>query len=116
MKILATLAHNKKYIWVHTFDKVKIEAILENDHVSYIEHYNGNVNTLPEELIRQLLCGVNSPVHDRPFLVKENIDFYIVLNRKREKYKNQYNQIVKKAIPLIEKPVEEKPKLFRRTK
>jgi len=110
MIILAVAKRNEFYVWKNTFAKCTIEAVLENDHVSFIEHYNGHVTILREELVRSLFPK-DTPIRDRPFLIKDNKEFYAILNRKKEKYKHIFEKIVEET-KRSKINIKRKPKMY----
>jgi hypothetical protein len=108
MKVLSTLKVNKQYMWYHTFDHVIIQAIIEIDHVSFVEYYNEHVNELTEERVQSLFAPEYESIHDKPFLIEENKEFYIILNRRKEEYHEQYKKLIERI--LNEKPLKLKRK------
>jgi hypothetical protein len=121
MKVLAIAKKNEGYVWKKTFEKCIIEVVLENEHITFLEYYNNKVNTLSEELVQSLFPkeeNSETPIRECPFLIKDNVDFYTILNRKKEVYKKAYQKILE----LSNKPkivcttVPETKKTFKRTK
>jgi hypothetical protein len=112
MIILAVAKRNEFYVWKNTFAKCTIEAVLKNDHVSFREHYNGHVTILREELV-QSLFPKDIPIRDRPCLIKDNKEFYAILNRKKEKYKHIFEKIIEQSKP-PKINIKRKPKILRR--
>jgi hypothetical protein len=96
MKVLAVAKRNKNYRWSYTFEKCKIEAVFENDHITFLEYYNNHVNTLTEETVKALFHREGEIItkKDLPFMIEENIDFYTILNRKQEQYKEKFRKII----------------------
>jgi hypothetical protein len=96
MKAVIIAKPNEKYVWKDTFTKCTIQAVvLEDGHISFLEYFNGRVNTLSEELVKSLFPTEIS-LSDRPFLIKENEVFYTILNRKRSRYREKYKLILEK--------------------
>lgn len=119
MNVLAIAKRNEGYRWKDTFKKCIIEAVLENGSVSFLEYYNSNVNTLPEETIRSLFHreGETITKKDLPFLIDDNVDFYTILNRKQEEYKEKYLEILRdRNKPKIIRTTQPKKKTIKRTK
>jgi hypothetical protein len=121
MKVLAIAKTNKNYIWAKNFSKCTIEAVLENDHISFLEYFNNHVNTLSEELIQSLFpreTNIEISEKDCPFLLAENRDFYAILHRKEPLYHAIYKEIVVRAV--TEEFAQTEPtiikKTFKRTK
>jgi hypothetical protein len=95
MKYLVKATPNKDYVWKDTFKKCEINALFENEHVSFLEYFNGKVNTLSEELVLSLF-PTDVSLRDRPFLIKENEMFYTILRRKNPRYTEKYQLIMEK--------------------
>jgi hypothetical protein len=92
MKTLAIAKPNKRYRWYSSLRQVTLEARLCNNKVHYYELCNGTVNRISEELVRSMF-PTGCLIKERPFLVRENHDFYVVLNRHRVNYKPLYKQL-----------------------
>ena len=90
MKILATATKNKRYHW-HRNITFTIEARLTGNQVRYYEVTSNYESCLTEETVRKLFSG--GMIKDRPFLAKENRDFYAVLNRRKKQYKELYRKL-----------------------
>jgi hypothetical protein len=96
MKAIIIAKPNEKYVWKGTFEKCIIQAvILEDGHISFLEYFNGRVNTLSESFVESLF-PIEISLNDRPFLIKENEVFYTILNRKKAKYREKYKLILEK--------------------
>jgi len=93
MIVLAIAKKNELYRWKNTFQKCSIKAVLENDNISFLEYFNGHVNTLREELVTSLF-PLDTSVKDRPFLIRDNKDFYTILNRNKRRFKEKYMEII----------------------
>lgn len=92
MRVLATARPNMRYRWHSSIRKVRLEARLKNNKVRYYEVFNGDVHCISESLTLSLF-PTDCVIRDRPFLVRENQDFYTVLRRHTLKYKEQYKQL-----------------------
>lgn len=92
IQILATAIGNKKYRW-HRNINFTIQARLVNNQVRYYEITDNYESCLSEQLVKSLFP--NGMIKDRPFLVKENQDFYAVLNRHKNHYKAIYEELKK---------------------
>jgi hypothetical protein len=86
---------NENYIWKSTFKHCTINAVLEDEHISFLEYFNGRVNPLSEELVLSLF-PIDVTLRDRPFLIKENEIFYTILRRKNPRYKEKYSLFLEK--------------------
>jgi len=95
MKILATAKPNQKYRWHKNIDFV-IQARINNK-IRYYEVADGRENCISEELVKLLFP--NGMIKDRPFLAKENPDFYVVLNRNKKRYKDNFNKLKGDNLP-----------------
>jgi len=89
MKLLATARPNKKYRWHNNINFV-IQARINNK-IRYYEVGDGYEHCLSEELVKLLFP--NGMIKDRPFLAKENKEFYAVLNRRKNRYKETYEKL-----------------------
>jgi hypothetical protein len=100
IEVLATAKVNELYRWKTTFSKCKIDATVEDGNVLFLEYFNGNVNVLNENLVASLFpLGISVP--DRPFLIRDNQDFYTVLYRNKKRFHEKYEEIVKrKHVPI----------------
>ena len=99
MRILAKAHSNKLYVHHSNLDNLYLEARLVNDQVHYYEVQTAPVIKefrLKEETIHELF-PVDCMIHDRPFLVSENHDFYAVLNRYKVRYSSRFQELVKKT-------------------
>lgn len=92
MKILATAKPSRQYRWYKSISDFVIQARLTNSQVRYYEVSDWrNEKCLQEELVKALFpLGL---IKDRPFLVKENQNFYAVLHRRKKQYKEIYNKL-----------------------
>jgi hypothetical protein len=93
-KILAIAKPNKVYLWHRNYINIVIEARLIKNQVQY---YEKNIHTckeikLSEELVKELFLP-GTAIKDQPFLIKENLDFYIVLHRTKKRFIERYYQI-----------------------
>ncbi len=96
-RTLAIATPSDVYRWYCSFKKVILEARLRDGKIYYYEKFNGSECRISEQLVRELF-PTTGMVRDRPFLVKENQDFYAVLNRHKKMYKDQYKKLKNKRL------------------
>jgi len=95
MKILAIARPNIKYRWYNCISMIILQAHLNDKRIAYYEIYQGRLpRRVPEQLVEELFPA-NIRLKDRPFLAKENPDFYAVLNRHKKRYKVAYQKLLK---------------------
>lgn len=99
MRVLATAKPSLQYEHCYNFSKVTLEARLVNNRIHYYEinKRTAAVHLLAEDLVKALF-PLDCPIKERPFLIKENRDFWVVLNRNRTKYQEQYKRIKNKQL------------------
>jgi hypothetical protein len=97
--LLSTAHPSKKYKWNRNFDNVMIEAHFMEKQVRFVEVRDGNSRPIKEELAR-CLFPISVPIIDRPFLVKENKEFWMILNRHRSRFKVQWETFLKNKTKL----------------
>jgi len=95
MRILATAHPSETYRWYQSIRDFVIQARLTNNRLYYYEvSLDGNrpEKCLPEATVKALFpTGI--PLRDRPFSIKENRDFYTVLNRNRNRFRADYQKL-----------------------
>lgn len=91
--IIATAHPNKRYRWYHSISDFIIHAQLQNSQVRYYEIADDRNKCLSEKLVRDLFPD-GILIKDRPFLVKENREFYAILHRHRKEYQNTFTQLI----------------------
>jgi len=95
MRVLATAHPNKKYRWYGCLEKVTIQAVLINNKIRYYELNGIKQRRIAEENVN-VLFPAGALIKDRPFLRKENRDFFIILKRKKVKFKEDYRKLKRK--------------------
>lgn len=98
MKLLATAKPNKRYRWHKNIDFIILQARMKHK-IRYYEIANGRENCISENLVKLLFP--NGMIKDRPFLAKENKDFYAILNRNRKQYQETSDQLKRKKIGFV---------------
>ncbi len=91
MKILATAKPSMRYRWYASLSAIKLEARLRNNKVKYYEVSDKKEIRLSKESAKQ--CFPKGSIIDRPFLKKENEDFYAVLYRGKKKFREQFKAL-----------------------
>ncbi len=95
MRILATAHPSKRYCWLASIASIKLEARFTNNKVKFYE-VNGKTEVrLSKESVKSFFPG-GIAIADRPFLKKENMDFYAVLYRNKRKYQKQFKALRRK--------------------
>jgi hypothetical protein len=98
MRILATAKPNKKYRWINNYKDIEITVRLRNNQIRYYEqHKDGRMVLLSEETAKSLFAPGYSHT-DQPFLVGENISFYIVVFRQKKRFTERYYKL-KNTLP-----------------
>lgn len=94
MRVLAIATPNPLYQHSNNFNNITIEARLENNKIHYKEVDNQRKIsfTLSEECVKSLFLIGEATTH-QPFLLRGNRDFYAVLNRRRRKFQERYQQL-----------------------
>lgn len=94
-KILAKAYPNKGYVNIKCIEDVVLEARLVNNHVVFVETHATDpewVPTLREDRV-QSLFDATQPEKERPFLIKENSEFYTVLYREQKRFHTHWKHI-----------------------
>ncbi len=89
MRTLATALPSTRYIWYKSLEQCKLEARLINNQIRFYEIYYDQEKCISEALVKSLF-PIGCMLKDRPFLAKENNEFYAVLYRHTVQYKDQY--------------------------
>lgn len=97
MRLLAKAKPNTRYVWYRNFVTVHLEARLMNNKIFYYEIWDGKERRISEESVRNMF-RTGSSIKDQPFLVRENRDFYAVLNRNLKDYFPHYKELKNKGI------------------
>ena len=98
MKLLAYTLPNKNYIYLKNLVNVKFECRID-ENFPIVRFFEINLKTKKEREITvnsffyNDLFPIGKPSKNCPFLISENIDFYVCL--KREKYKEKFNKLLK---------------------
>ena len=98
MRILATASPNKSYENIQCISDLILEARLENNKIKYFETHTKDktwVIELKENRVFSLFSD-EVPVYERPFLFKENRNFYFILHRERPRFHQFYLNIKNK--------------------
>jgi len=111
--LLAVAKPNFSYQYVNNFKNIILEARLIGHKVMYYEVHvdgikKGKEICLRQEIVHELF-HCSRLIHERPFVMKPNRDFYAVLERHRSKYHDRF-------ILLKEKTLNDKPELIRTRK
>lgn len=94
-RTLAIATPSDSYRWYRSLKTLILEARLHDGKIYYYEKFNGTERRISEPLVREMF-PTTGMVRERPFLVKENTDFYAVLNRHKNRYKDQYKKLKNK--------------------
>ncbi|GAF75985.1 unnamed protein product [marine sediment metagenome] len=94
-RTLAIATPSDVYRWYRSLRRVTVEARLREGKIYYYEKFNGSERRISEQLVIEMF-PTTGMVRERPFLVKENQDFYAVLNRHKNRYKDQYKKLKNK--------------------
>jgi len=97
MRLLAVAKPNTRYVWYRNFMSVTLEARLFNNKIVYYEIWDGKERRISEKAVKNMF-RVGYSVNDQPFLVKENRDFYVVLNRRLADYFPKYKELKNREI------------------
>jgi hypothetical protein len=94
MRLLATAKPNMEYKHFHNINSFKLQVCIIDRKVHFLEHYNGHINDLSEDLVKRLF-PVTVPHNEKPFLSIDNKDFYCILHRKKRRFKQHFQEILK---------------------
>ena len=96
MKKLASASPSSLYEHYNCLNDIIIEAMLIDDNkVIFIETHKNNPSWIVEiktETVHALFAN-DKPKKERPFLIKENFNFYAVLNRDKERYQEIFKKL-----------------------
>lgn len=94
MRVLAVAHPNPIYQHSNNFLNITIEAQLENNRIHFkeIDHRRKTSFLLSEERVKSLF-PIGEAASHQPFLLRNNRDFYAVLNRHRRKFQERYLQL-----------------------
>jgi hypothetical protein len=90
MKVLATAYPSTRYRWFASLKDTKLEARQTNSTIRFYEIFQGKEKSITTALVKSLF-PTDCRIVDRPFLVQDNKDFYTVLRRKTQKYRDHFN-------------------------
>jgi hypothetical protein len=101
MITLAIAKPNKLYEHCNNFKDSVIQAVYheESQQVNFYETYCGKFHVLNEELVKSLF-PTGSPIKEQPFLFKENKEFCYVLFRRRKKFRERFETLVRVKTPM----------------
>ena len=94
MRILAMARPNLEYRFFNNINSFKLFVCIKDKKIHYYEHYNERINDLSEELVRSLF-PITVPHNEKPFIPVENKDFYCILHRKKRRFKQHFQEILK---------------------
>lgn len=97
MKRIAIAIPHAGYRWSNTLKGTSLEAFLCNNEVLFFTKENDISKPITEEACKNMF-RVDLPLVDQPYLVTENMDFWIILHRKFSRYKNQYVEIKRRHV------------------
>lgn len=92
MKILAKAKPNQMYENIISISDLVLEARLVNENIVYYETHTRNYNwvvCISEPLVKSLFIN-DVGIKQRPFLERENKEFYAILHRNKNRYKEQF--------------------------
>jgi hypothetical protein len=89
MKVIATALPSTRYRWSKSLENVKLEARLVRNQVRFYEIYLDKERCITEDLVKSLF-PTDCRIVDRPFLAKENKEFYAVVRRHTVKYNDEF--------------------------
>jgi len=89
MRILAVAKPHDAYRWSRNLQSLHLEAHLVNNQVEYWEVEGESYRPISEDMVRNMFRP-ELPLIDQPFLVGENREFWIVLNRSRPRYREEW--------------------------
>jgi hypothetical protein len=95
-KTLAKARPNLKYRWYRCFEFVTLEArSTETGKISFYEINKGIgiEKRISEEIVLSMFRS-DCCIADRPFLVKENEDFYAILKRNLKQFQDQVQALI----------------------
>ena len=95
MRTLAIAKPNMAYQWVNNFDNVEIHACLVNNSVRFFEIRLTKQIEISEETAKSLFQPAY-PLRDQPFIVGDNLPFYIVANKERKRFTERYYKLKNK--------------------
>jgi hypothetical protein len=97
--ILAKARPNQLYMYINNLADLVLEAHLVGNQIHYFETHKNNPNwvvRLKEDTVKALFVD-DINIKQRPFLAKENINFFTILYREKAKYRHQF-QILKQKL------------------
>jgi len=93
MRIIATAKPNSEYRWINNYKGISIFVCLWNNEVRYYEeHTDGKRIRISEETAKSLFTPGDS-ITDQPFLVRDNLTFYIVTFRHKKRFIDKYHKL-----------------------
>lgn len=97
MRTLATAIPNKEYQHFGCLKQIKLEARLVNNQIEYYETRPDPDNEsqslsvkISDSTVMELFNTMYSH-SERPFLARENKEFYIVINRNRPRFQKEFH-------------------------
>jgi len=101
MKTIATARPNKNYINYRNLRDTIIEARIIGGQVRFYELRSGTeIKCLTQDLVKSLFSQ-NKLISDRPFLEKENPQFYAILYRNRKSNQETFTRLINHQIHIL---------------
>lgn len=94
VRTLAVATPSLRYRWYTSLRQTSLEARLVNGRVIYYENHKGRARAVAETTVRALF-PTDCVIRDRPFLARDNKEFWVVLNRGRHTFKDEYKKLIK---------------------
>lgn len=95
MRVLAEAKPNPLYVNYRCLADLTIQAQFMNNQILYVETHSKNPDwraKVKESTLKDMF-SVSRQIKDRPFLIKENREFFIVLNRRKKRYHDSFLKI-----------------------
>jgi hypothetical protein len=92
MRTIATARPNPMYENLMSISDLILEAQLSNNQITYYETHSKDSQwnvCLKESTVHELFA-IDKPIRERPFLARKNRDFFAVLNRSKELYREKF--------------------------
>lgn len=98
IKIIAKAVPNPDYIYLTNIKDVSLIAIQNNKKISFAQIDNTGQRTVSEDYIKWLFENdfAQKRIKDRPWMRKNNPEFYVVLQRHRKKYNPIFKKLCNK--------------------
>jgi hypothetical protein len=93
-QVIAVAYPNRRYVFFESIQHVRLEARIKGSGVHFYSIEDDKEKHITEDLAKSLL-PTDVKIKRRPFNYKDNLKFWVVLNRKSKKYKEKYNELLK---------------------